>query len=93
LSLSKALRRYISLPIASDQSAQLVPGLGGDSVPVVVLPHYWGSGMRYFPPEVGVASLVRGVVCRYESDLRVVLMRGWYVGEFFDKEPLPVAPS
>jgi len=30
LSLSKALRRYISLPIASDQSAQLVPGLGGD---------------------------------------------------------------
>jgi hypothetical protein len=31
LSLSKALRRYISLPIASDQSAQLVPGLGGDS--------------------------------------------------------------
>jgi hypothetical protein len=31
LSLSKALRRYISLPIVSDQSAQLVPGLGGDS--------------------------------------------------------------
>jgi hypothetical protein len=30
LSLSKALRRYISLPIASNQSAQLVPGLGGD---------------------------------------------------------------
>ena len=30
MSLSKALRRYISLPIASDQSAQLVPGLGGD---------------------------------------------------------------
>ena len=30
LSLSRALRRYISLPIASDQSAQLVPGLGGD---------------------------------------------------------------
>jgi hypothetical protein len=30
LSRSKALRRYISLPIASDQSAQLVPGLGGD---------------------------------------------------------------
>jgi hypothetical protein len=32
LSLSKALRRYISLPIVSDQSAQLVPGLGGDSI-------------------------------------------------------------
>ena len=31
LSLSKALRRYISLPIASDQSAQLVLGLGGDT--------------------------------------------------------------
>ena len=30
MSLSKALRRYISLPIVSDQSAQLVPGLGGD---------------------------------------------------------------
>ena len=33
LSLSKALRRYISLPIASDQLAQLVPGLGGDTSP------------------------------------------------------------
>ena len=32
MSLSKALRRYISLPIASDQSAQLVPGLGGDKL-------------------------------------------------------------
>jgi len=32
LSLSKALRRYISLPIVSDQSAQLVPGLSGDSL-------------------------------------------------------------
>ena len=31
MSLSRALRRYISLPIASDQSAQLVPGLGGDT--------------------------------------------------------------
>jgi hypothetical protein len=31
LSLSKALHRYISLPIASDQSAQLVLGLGGDT--------------------------------------------------------------
>ena len=30
LSLSRALRRYISLPIVSDQSAQLVLGLGGD---------------------------------------------------------------
>jgi len=32
LSLSKALHRYISLPIASNQSAQLVPGLGSDKV-------------------------------------------------------------
>ena len=32
LSLSKALCRYISLPITSDQLAQLVPGLGGDSI-------------------------------------------------------------
>jgi hypothetical protein len=32
LSLSKALRRYISLPIASNQLAQLVPGLGGDKL-------------------------------------------------------------
>ena len=32
LSLSKALHRYISLPIASNQSAQLVPGLGSDTV-------------------------------------------------------------
>jgi hypothetical protein len=32
LSLSRALRRYISLPIVSDQSAQLVPGLGGDTI-------------------------------------------------------------
>ena len=31
MSWSKALRRYISLPIASDQLAQLVPGLGGDT--------------------------------------------------------------
>jgi hypothetical protein len=30
LSLSKALCRYISLPIAFDQSAQLVPGAGSD---------------------------------------------------------------
>ena len=30
LSQSSALHRYISLPIASDQSAQLVPGHGGD---------------------------------------------------------------
>jgi hypothetical protein len=36
LSLSKALRRYISLPIASDQSAQLVPGLGGDTGDMIV---------------------------------------------------------
>ena len=32
LSLSKALRRYISLPIAFDQSAQLVQGLSGDNI-------------------------------------------------------------
>jgi hypothetical protein len=31
LSLSKALRRYISLPIASNQSARLVLGLSGDT--------------------------------------------------------------
>jgi hypothetical protein len=33
LSRSSALRRYISPPITSDQSAQLVPGLGGDTWP------------------------------------------------------------
>jgi hypothetical protein len=62
-------------------------------VPPVVPPHYWGSGVRYFPPKVGVASLVRRIVCCYEPDLWVVLMGWWYVGEFFDGEPLPVAPS
>ena len=62
-------------------------------VPLVVSPHYWGSGVRYFPPKVGVASLVCGIVCCYEPDLWVVLMGRWYVGEFFDREPLPVAPS
>jgi hypothetical protein len=36
LSLSKALCRYISLPITSDQSAQLVPGLGSNSKPSFV---------------------------------------------------------
>jgi hypothetical protein len=47
----------------------------------------------YFPPEVGVASLVHGVVRCYEPDLQVILVGCWYVGEFFDGEPLPVAPS
>jgi hypothetical protein len=49
--------------------------------------------VRYFPPEVGISSLVCGVVHCYKSDLRVILMGRWYVGEFFDREPLPVAPS
>ena len=31
LSLSKARRRYISLPIVFNQLAQLVPGPGGDN--------------------------------------------------------------
>ena len=62
-------------------------------VPVVFSPHYWRSRVRYLPPEVGVASLVRRIVCCYEPDLRVVLMGCWYVGKFFDGEPLPVAPS
>ena len=62
-------------------------------VPLVVSPHYWGSGVRYLPPEVGVASLVRRIVRCYEPDLWVVLVGCWYVGEFFDREPLPVAPS
>jgi len=62
-------------------------------VPPVVCPHYWGGGVRYFPPEVSVALLVCGVVCCYESDLWVILMGGWYVGKFFDREPLPIAPS
>jgi hypothetical protein len=34
LSLAKALRKYISLPNAFNQSAQLVPGGGGDVVPI-----------------------------------------------------------
>jgi hypothetical protein len=49
--------------------------------------------VRYFPPEVGVASLVRGVVCRYEPNLWVILMGRQYIGEFFNREPLPVALS
>ena len=32
LSLSSALHRYISLPSAFDQSAQLVPGSGSDTI-------------------------------------------------------------
>ena len=62
-------------------------------IPLVVSPHYWGSGVCYFPPEVGVASLVCRIVCCYKCDLQVVLVGGWYVGEFFDGEPLSVAPS
>jgi hypothetical protein len=31
--LASALFRYISLPITLDQSAQLVPGAGGDTTP------------------------------------------------------------
>ena len=62
-------------------------------VPLVVSPHYWRGGVCHFPPEVGVASLVHRVVCCYESDLWVVLMGCWYIGKFFDGEPLPVAPS
>ena len=46
-----------------------------------------------FPPEVGVTSCIRRVVCCYKCDLRVVLVGGWYIGEFFNGEPLPVAPS
>jgi hypothetical protein len=38
LSWSSALRRYISLPIVSDQLAQLVPGCGGDTKPVAAGP-------------------------------------------------------
>jgi hypothetical protein len=37
--------------------------------------------------------LVCGVVCCYEPDLQVVLVGRWYVSEFVDREPLPVAPS
>jgi hypothetical protein len=62
-------------------------------VPPVVSPHYWGSRVCYFPPEVSVDLLVCGVVCCYESDLWVILMGDWYVGKFFDREPLRVAPS
>jgi hypothetical protein len=48
--------------------------------------------MGHFPPEVGVAPLVCGIICCDESDLWVVLVGCWYVGEFFNGEPLPVAP-
>jgi len=49
--------------------------------------------MRHFPPKVGISLLIYGAICHYECDLQVVLMGHWYVGEFFDGEPLPVAPS
>jgi hypothetical protein len=62
-------------------------------IPPVVSPHYWGRRVRYFPPEVGISSLVCRVVCCYEPDPRVVLVGCWYVSEFVDREPLPVAPS
>jgi hypothetical protein len=62
-------------------------------VPPVIPPYYRGGWVCYFPPKVGISSLVCGVVCCDESDLWVILVRHWYVGEFFDREPLPVAPS
>ena len=62
-------------------------------VPLVASSYYWGSRVCYLPPEVGIASLVCRIVRCYESDLWVVLMRCWYVGKFFDGEPLSVAPS
>ena len=62
-------------------------------VPPVIPSHYWGGWVRYLPPKVDVSSLVCGVVCSDESDLWVILVGRWYIGEFLDGEPLSIAPS
>ena len=56
LSLSKALCRYISLPIVSDQSAQLVPGLGGD--------RQWAVAMKALIQSTGMWAYPMGNIER-----------------------------
>ena len=62
-------------------------------VPLVIPPHHRGSWVHYFPPKVGISLLIHGVVCCDKSDLWVILVGRWYIGEFFDGEPLSIAPS
>jgi hypothetical protein len=67
LSLSKALRRYISLPIAFDQLAQLVPGLGGDTIPGPNNPQQQQKGKNIKKVNINIATLNMNGAMSHES--------------------------